>query len=1031
MGNDDLKKFQNLLRKLFEFDCADLDFGIYRILNYKRAVIEKFIEKDLIKTVSANLDSVALSEQSEVARQFREVAEQVRETIGDDALDGDGNLGAKHHDVKIGKKYLDLQAKARGAQSRPALEAAIFNHLYTFFNRYYDAGDFVSKRRYSRKEKYAVPYNGEEVYLHWANRDQYYIKTGEYFTDYRFQAPNGVAVQFKLQTAQVEQDNVKGDKRFFMPLAKQATFDAEAREVVIPFEYRPLTQQEDVRNQQDKIMGEALDAIPKRFAKETDALTALMAERLKTADGQPVSYLEHHLQQYARRNTSDFFIHKDLRGFLQHELDFYLKNEVMNLDELEGAGEARAEGWFQLMLAIRSIGEKIIAFLAQIEDFQKKLFEKRKFILETNYCVTVGNITEDLYSEIGANEAQWQEWKDLFHIDEEEKNLFSSAAKSKEGRRILFLKGHATLMLDTRNFDVAFVDRVLASFDDLDGTSDGLLVHGENFQALNLLRENYSEKVRCIYIDPPFNTGGSNFLYKNEYRHSSWMSMMANVVKLGAEYLASDGVNITAVDDCELFELGLLLDSIFGESGRLGVLVVENKPSGRTNDMFLATCHEYYLCHCLHPGNAWINFFPLSEKEKAKYADSDDVSDYKWRDFLRTGGYSTPEERPNSYYPVYLNKKSGALYLEERKGTVEILPIDSSGRQRVWRKTRPSFLEHLARGEIRAREVEPGRFKIEIIDRIKEGIRPKSVWVGAGYDASSHGTKLLNDILGEARQFDFPKSVHAVRDAVYCVTASDDGDVVLDFFAGSGTTGHATIALNREDGGNRKFVLVEVADYFDTVLLPRIKKVTYTPEWKQGKPKRLPVEEEVKRSPRIVKYHRLESYEDALNNIAFDDEAGQKALQFDDYLLEYMLDWETKDGQTFLKVEALVSPFDYKLRVTQDGLTVEKAVDLPETFNYLLGLNVDTRRVYQDKDRRYLVYRGTVDSRQVVVVWRKTAGWAKEDFERDKQFVAKQKIAEGADEVFVNSDSVIPGARSLDPVFKARMFASVAANGGS
>ena len=118
--------------------------------------------------------------------------------------------------------------------------------------------------------------------------------------------------------------------------------------------------------------------------------------------------------------------------------------------------------------------------------------------------------------------------------------------------------------------------------------------------------------------------------------------------------------------------------------------------------------------------------------------------------------------------------------------------------------------------------------------------------------------------------------------------------VTLDYFAGSGTTGHAVINLNREDGGRRHFILVEMADYFDTVLLPRIKKVTYTPEWKDGKPKRMATAEEAERGPRIVKVIRLESYEDSLNNIVFDEAAGQQAMQFDDYLLRYMLKWEAR-----------------------------------------------------------------------------------------------------------------------------------------
>jgi adenine-specific DNA-methyltransferase len=222
-------------------------------------------------------------------------------------------------------------------------------------------------------------------------------------------------------------------------------------------------------------------------------------------------------------------------------------------------------------------------------------------------------------------------------------------------------------------------------------------------------------------------------------------------------------------------------------------------------------------------------------------------------------------------------------------------------------------------------------------------------------------------------------------------------------------------------------MLVEMADYFNSVLLPRIKKVTYAPEWKDGKPKRGATAEEAERSPRVVQYIRLESYEDTLNNIAFDDSSGQQAMQFDDYLLQYMLKWETRKSETLLNVEKLARPFDYRLRIYADGETRETHVEIPETFNYLFGLHVQTRRVYDDNGRRYLTYRGRIDNRNVAVIWRETEGWQKADFERDKQFVAEQKLAEGADEVFVNGDSFIPGARALEPIFKARMFAPVEA----
>ena len=275
------EKFQQLLRELFQFDCADLDFGIYRIMNYKRDMIEKFITQDLPKALAEELDRGALADQFQAAKELIEVAQQIKETLGKDTLDADGNL-VKFQETDIGKKYQDLKAKAASVLGREALEASIFSHLYTFFSRYYHDGDFISKPRYSKRQRYAIPYNGEEVYLYWANNDQYYVKTGEHFHDYTFTS-RGVTVHFKLQAASVEQNNVKGDKRFFLPRVKETEWDEDTDQLVIPFEYRALTEQEEIaygkKNQQDAIIADALADIPKQLKKGDKALVALTTER--------------------------------------------------------------------------------------------------------------------------------------------------------------------------------------------------------------------------------------------------------------------------------------------------------------------------------------------------------------------------------------------------------------------------------------------------------------------------------------------------------------------------------------------------------------------------------------------------------------------------------------------------------------------------------------------------------------------------------------------------------------------------------
>jgi len=953
-----LEKFQVLLRELFQFDCADLDFGIYRIMNFKRGVIEKFITQDLPGGVAEELERGALAEQSQAARELKEVAAQIAETLGKEALDADGNLAETYHGTPLGRRYQDLKAKAAGGRGREALESGIFNHLYVFFNRYYQDGDFISKRRYSKRQRYAIPYNGEEVYLYWANQDQYYVKTAEHFHDYTWKAPNGVTVHFKLKQADVEQNNVKGDRRFFLPRARETAWDLpaaaaaqageKAAQLIIPFEYRPLTEQEEIaygkKNQQDAIIAEALTEIPKRLSPKDagPALAALTAEKRKGSDGQHVSYLEHHLRQYTRRNTSDFFIHKDLKGFLSRELDFYLKNEVLNLDEMETAGEDRAEGWFQIVRAIKAVGGRIIDFLDQIESFQKMLWEKRKFVTETQYCITVGNIDESFHSDMAACEAQWAEWKELFHIDELPKDIFSGDLGTPEGR-VAFLKDHPTLVLDTRHFDAGFVDRLLGSVDDLDGKTDGLLIHSENFQALSLLLEKYREKVKCIYIDPPYNTGNDEFIYKDTYQHSSWLSMMLDRIQLSKALLAVEGSHYCQIDTNENMRLSIMLDAIF-EFQREIIWDTQVLSGYKTLAENWVRGHETILFHT--KSNQHL-FNKQKQPHRKEYLDRFDKQD-----------------------------ENGRWYFD-------------------------------GRGEI--------LYKDEVIAK---GKAVGDVW----YDIMSFQQQPTSK---ERVQFGTQKPEELVERIIRA--SSNKDDLVMDYFLGSGTTCAAAVMLGRKPIG------IEMAPHLFETTIPRLKGVLY------GKPTTVS-EREQYRGGGILKIIRLESYEDALNNIEFDEESGQQAMQFEDYLFRYMLRWETRASETLLNVEKLARPFSYKLHIHTEGQTRERIADVPETFNYLLGLHVQTRRVYHDGDRRYLVYRGRIDHRQVAVIWRETdlsaaprgvaaqaGGWTKADLERDKQFVAERKLTEGADEVFVNGDSFIPDARALEPVFKARMFAPVEA----
>jgi adenine-specific DNA-methyltransferase len=306
------------------------------------------------------------------------------------------------------------------------------------------------------------------------------------------------------------------------------------------------------------------------------------------------------------------------------------------------------EQYLSKIKAIRRIAHKIIDFLAQLENFQKKLWLKKKFVVETQYCVTLDRVPEELYPEIAANEEQRKEWVRLFAIDKITGDL------EKPGYSVPltveFLKANPYLVLDTRHFSEDFKRRLLASFDDLDERCDGLLIHSENFQALNLLLERYRGQVQCIYIDPPYNTGDSEILYKNEYRSASWLTMMENRLSLAIYILLSDDpVLFIAIDDFEMADLCELIDRHFPTLRREMIIVNHHPQGGKAKT--LANTHEYMLA-CVARGSD-RTFRGRLSKEGVEY-----------RPFKRSGTAESNfrRARPNSFYAILVDPRPGKLW---------------------------------------------------------------------------------------------------------------------------------------------------------------------------------------------------------------------------------------------------------------------------------------------------------------------------------------------------------------------------------
>ena len=808
-------RLRTVLREMFQLDRGDLDFGLYRIMNLKSAEIVSFIDNDLLPQVKEKLQLTSAAERNRLVEEL----ERARESAT--ALGMDPATNPPPTIVDLNRRLAEMQKDA-------AAEADVYNHLANFFARYYDEGDFVSQRRYSSggRSAYLIPYDGEEVKLHWANADQYYIKTTENYASYVFTVGSGAAarrVQFEIAAADNERDNVKESdgrqRRFVLASGKgDVDVDVDVAELVVRFEHRPLAEGEKKKwpgnggAQQRKIN----KATVKRILDSVDPdWDVLLAESAPTDTDPDRTLLCRHVDRYTAKNSFDYFIHKDLGGFLRRELDLYLNTDVLNLDDLERGDEGRLARALARVRATRHVGRKIIDFLAQLEDFQKRLWLKKKFVLETNWCLTLDRVPEALYPEIAANADQCREWVKLFAVDEITGDLTNGNARWNDPPAVDFLKENPYLVVDTQHFGRDFTDRLLAALSDarpLDEQLDGLLVHGENFQALNLLQSRYRGHVKCVYIDPPYNRDSSPIMYKNDLKDSTWLSLMHDRVLLAKTLLSTDGILCCAIDDEEAWRLRALLQTVFDKE--IGIALVRSTPIGRTSVGKLSPTHEYALFYgseTAGPGS-----LIKTEKQKQRYPLSDEHGRFAWRNLVRTGTNDRRADRPKQYYPIFVSEDNTLrvpkMEWDEDNTEYRILEHARADETVVWpveKQDGRTIAKNWERGwgrvtreanEYRVQRTEGGvggqEISIHFVQRMDEHSVPKTWWDDSKYASSNHGSKILKALFGE-NPFDFPKSVPLVED---CVRTSGGGArdaQVLDCFAGSGATGHAILNLNR------------------------------------------------------------------------------------------------------------------------------------------------------------------------------------------------------------------------------------------
>jgi adenine-specific DNA-methyltransferase len=957
--NSKLTKFTSLLKELFQLNQPELDFGIYRIMHARKDDINRFIEKDLPKVVNTAFSDFE-SQDKVVIQQELVKAKKAAEDAGFDASQS--------------PKVRELEAQYSQSVDTDREEGEVYDALLTFFSRYYDEGDFISRRVY-KEGTYAIPYSGEEVTLHWANKDQYYIKSSESLRDFCFrlkseQPENPMRVHFRVVDAEAgaQNNNKEADdaKRVFI-LDQENPWEIKDNELNIYFYYRASNLDDWTDDALEKATAAAKKKPPtldhlKQIAEQhilslnggvPDEWRELLEVKYKKTDGELADYsvLMSQLNLYTKKNTFDYFIHKNLGEFLTRELDFYIKNELFRWEDISNmkSNPARLAPLLSKIEVIRTIGEKIIAFLAQLENFQKKLWLKKKFVTETNYCITLDRLAEqaDLLAEITANELQRKQWQELVELDLEQ---FDQEIKA--GDWITQSK-YRYLMVDTGLFDQIFKARVMSRVDGLDEQCDGVLINGDNFHAQLLIRERLQGQVKISYIDPPYNTGKDGFLYKDNYLHSSWASFMYDRLNQTKALTSDDGATFISIDDSESQNIEYIGKTVFGEENHLVNFFIQvryaNKTLSEDSDFHKTIEKVLYFAKdtTKHKPN----------KTKAEY----DVDKFTWS--IEVSEPETSFEAGGRLVEVFtdgqyeINKVSPHLQgLKETWATGSLLRQKGSSGEYFGLNLAPrkdidglnTLYKVYGIGEDglgyryftgpKKATATRGKFysgiPLDTLEKINTGDSSKELPIHNFYDMAGDFGNCRHEGKVDIKGGKKPEVL--LQQLINFSCNPDKEEWLLEPFSGSGTG--VSVALK----SGKKFIGLEQGSYFDEKIIRRLK---YTAYGKSGEGER--------GISSCFKYIRLESYEDTLTNLQLKRTQVQQDLLSsnsadeqsarESYLLNYMLNVETQGSASLLDISKFIDPTAYQLKVRNPTGDETKLinVDLLETFNWLLGLTVE------------------------------------------------------------------------------------------
>lgn len=776
--------------------------------------------------------------------------------VGSDVVSSDYTGAIKLVKMKY-EYYKAFQTKLRSIigeylSQYPDFSEELFDKLYTFFSMFISkelgALYFCSNRVSDILFDKVYPEHRESV-LYFRTKNSYYIKSDIILRDLEVSA---YGYKFLFDTSGVE-----------------GKFANEKKKVV--FEFKSVESDNQIVFRVRYISGKA----------STD-IEQILSELNRFGINIDEKQLKQVFNTFLKQNIVHLFVHKNPRKFLIDQFDNWLHQYVLSSGFM-------SYDRYQRIYVLREVAYKIIDFISRFEDELRMILEKPKFVIGTYYLISLDRINNiELVERILQHEnmdKQIEYWRQLNLVSEDfdkedviVENIFGKCLNDR----------YAVLPIDTRFFEDLKYD-ILSQFDNLDALLDGVLIKSENWQALNTILSKYANRIKLIYIDPPYNTGNDDFAYIDSFIESAWLSMLYERIKLAKEFLREDGLIFVSIDDNELANLMHLMDDVFV---RLGIITWKKLAGGKNDSKNFVVDTEYLLCYAkTHYNKPLIKNIEDDSKEDS-YIYVDERGRFIYGALhagVRRSGSVTRYVFSNGFeYEVpkgaqmLFSKETIMQY--EKEGRI-IFPGDTlvriDGRTITYKGKNPVFKRYL--------------------HEVGAGKKAKTFWDGRLVGYNSHTTEEFKDIFGpygrEIKIALVPKPTSLIK---HIIDISADSDsIVLDFFGGSGTTAAAVIRYNQEHNTNLKFLLVEMAEYFDSVIVPRIIKTGYATEWKDGKPVK------VASKGIFVKCYTLEQFTDTLSKVEysslFHDVIADK-YEPDNYMFYFdqkLLGCVQTDGDTF------------------------------------------------------------------------------------------------------------------------------------